>query len=156
MDCKSLRSINIPGTVTDVGQWAFSYCESLTEVRLSSLEVRFDLGVFHESTRLIELADAAGFQSSNFDKYGENLGEGVEPFLVACFEREVRKRHLLAAAHKFVAIVHRGQGTELERVEAAKERFPASFFFRAGSVGDFLKMTRAGEKDVLGVILDFI
>ena len=34
MDCKELTSISIPPSVTKIGNWAFSDCSSLTEVRI--------------------------------------------------------------------------------------------------------------------------
>ena len=49
---KYLRRITVPATVTEVGDWAFAYCDSLREVTFLGKNVDFGKAVFMECPKL--------------------------------------------------------------------------------------------------------
>ncbi len=49
---KNLRRILLPDTVEEIGDWAFAYCDHLTEVTLPCRAVRFGKAVFMECKEL--------------------------------------------------------------------------------------------------------
>ena len=51
---KNLRKVTVPGTVTEVGDWAFAYCDHLHTVRFvqETTELRFGKAVFLECSSL--------------------------------------------------------------------------------------------------------
>jgi len=53
-----------------------------------------------------------------------NLGAGVAPYLIDRFERSERKRYVLLAHMRFKNAVHADDGTEEEKVTAAKKHHP--------------------------------
>ena len=55
LGCKQLRSISLPETVKNVGEWAFAFCDSLSEVRLGSTRAVFGQGVFKNDAKLEKL-----------------------------------------------------------------------------------------------------
>ena len=59
---KYLRSVTIPASVENVGDWAFAYCDSLREVCFEGREVSFGKAVFLEcpSLRCIRFLDGTG------------------------------------------------------------------------------------------------
>jgi len=72
---------------------------------------------------------AAGFPSntSYTNRHtGEkaNIGDGVVPYLIARFERSEKKRFVLLALMRFKNAVHADDGTEEEKVAAAKNHHP--------------------------------
>ena len=76
---------------------------------------------------MIELADAAGFPSKLIPATAGGLinsGEGVVPYQIARFERSERKRFVLVALIRFKNAVHAHDGTEEEKVAAAKLHHP--------------------------------
>lgn len=52
LSCKSLRRVELPGTIEEVGDWAFAYCDELREVCLAEKSVRFGRGIFRECGKL--------------------------------------------------------------------------------------------------------
>jgi len=52
------------------------------------------------------------------------MGDGVVPYLVPRFERSERKRYVLIALMRFKNAVHAHDGTEEEKVAAAKKHHP--------------------------------
>jgi len=76
---------------------------------------------------MIELAAAAGFPSIPAmcsDDVVRNLGDGVVPYLINRFEKNERKRCVLLALMRFKNAVHVHDGTEEEKVAAAKKHHP--------------------------------
>ena len=55
LGCKQLRSISLPETVKNVGEWAFAFCDSLSEVKLASNRAVFGQGAFKNDARLEKL-----------------------------------------------------------------------------------------------------
>ena len=55
LGCKQLRSVTLPGTIKNVGEWAFAFCDSLSEVRLTSSCAAFGQGAFKNDARLEKL-----------------------------------------------------------------------------------------------------
>ena len=49
---KYLRSVTVPDTVEEVGDWAFAYCDALREVHFGGRDVRFGKAVFMECPSL--------------------------------------------------------------------------------------------------------
>ena len=45
--CKELTSVSVPGSVTDIGKWAFAYCSTLTTAILADGVTTLDEHVFH-------------------------------------------------------------------------------------------------------------
>ena len=52
LSCKSLRRVKLPGTIEEVGDWAFAYCDALREVCLPEKGIRFGRGIFRECGKL--------------------------------------------------------------------------------------------------------
>lgn len=97
---KYLRSIIVPASVEEVGDWAFAYCDSLREVHFGGKSIRFGKDVFlqcpklrglyfaedqaetedgegHEMTRVQEATQARGVTQAN------KMTEGVAALLAA-------------------------------------------------------------------------
>ena len=55
LGCKQLRSISLPETVKNVGEWAFAFCDSLSELKLASNRAVFGQGAFKNDARLEKL-----------------------------------------------------------------------------------------------------
>lgn len=55
---KYLRRVRLPETVTEVGDWAFSYCDNLEQVEFAGQQLRFGKAVFLECRRLKRLSVA--------------------------------------------------------------------------------------------------
>ena len=55
LGCKQLRSISLPETVKNVGEWAFAFCDYLSEVKLASNRAVFGQGAFKNDARLEKL-----------------------------------------------------------------------------------------------------
>ncbi len=55
LGCKQLRSISLPETVKNVGEWAFAFCDSLSELKLASNRAVFGQGAFKNDSRLEKL-----------------------------------------------------------------------------------------------------
>ena len=53
---KNLRRVFLPDTVEQIEDWAFAYCDSLTQVELPCREIRFGRSVFLECGELKSLA----------------------------------------------------------------------------------------------------
>lgn len=53
---KNLRRIWLPDTLEEIGDWAFAYCDHLTEIVIPSREVRFGKAVFMECRELRRIA----------------------------------------------------------------------------------------------------
>lgn len=49
---KNLRRVWIPDTVTEIGDWAFAYCDNLEQVILPAREIRFGKAVFLDCHKL--------------------------------------------------------------------------------------------------------
>jgi len=108
---------------------AFARCTMLEDFQLASSSISFSVSAFSGCDRLIELAAAAGFPSNDFaqnQKTGKiyNAGRGVAPYLIHQFERSERKRFVLLALMRFKNAVHAYDGTEEEKVAAAKLYHP--------------------------------
>lgn len=124
---KNLRSILLPDTVEEVGDWAFAYCEHLREVVIPRRAVRFGKAVFMECRQLQRIS--AG-------------GQGQKPSAPA-FPAE-----LLAAA---VAVMDAAYLLDMEA--AGTEEWLAKWDARLGSVlhtpdqEGFSKQILCGEED---------
>lgn len=56
LSCKTVRQIRLPGTIEEVGDWAFAYCDELREVHLPRKEIRFGRGIFRECGRICRVS----------------------------------------------------------------------------------------------------
>jgi len=123
--CTSLKRVVFKKNLKTIGSSAFQDCSKLEDVQLASSSISFGPTAFNECDRLIELAAAAGFPSNEFSRRtGNNYGDGVVPYLIDRFERSERKRYVLLALMRFKNAVHAHDGTEEEKVDAAKKRYP--------------------------------
>ena len=154
--CTALTSVVLPASLRNVeDRRCFLGCLNLAKVVLSA-PVSFPEMAFVDCTRMIELADAAGFPST-INEYGNNTGEGVGPYLLDRFYNDEKKKIILRAMRSFLEIVHHEDGSEAEKVEAARLRFPQPFpSMGQQTAGDFLKYTREGVLGVLGDVLQFV
>ena len=103
----------------------------LKDVQLAPSSISFGFDPFTACERLIERAAAAGFPSNTLTdlphpETGEQiiLGDGVVPYLIDRFKRSERKRFVLLAHMRFKNAVHAHDGTEKEKVAAAKQHHP--------------------------------
>ena len=55
--CSSLTSINIPSSVTSIGREAFRWCNALKVVLIQSNRIEFDQGVFDSNTNIYTVSD---------------------------------------------------------------------------------------------------
>lgn len=53
--CKELTSVSVPGSVTDIGKWAFAYCSTLTTAIIADGVTTLDEHVFHGCEALMSL-----------------------------------------------------------------------------------------------------
>jgi len=137
-DCTSLKRAVCNKNLKTIGECAFQQCFKLEDGQLASNSISFVLMPFGGCDRLIKLADAAGFPSQivlaidsiSGDEF--NKGDGVVPYLIARFdkflrpkqERSERKRIVLDSLMRFKNAVHAHDGTEEEKVTAAKKHHP--------------------------------
>jgi len=129
MDCSALKRVVCNKKLKTVREGAFASCSKLEDVQLASSSISFGFDPFGGCDRLTELADAAGFASNRFVPHpdtGErvNTGDGVPPCLIVRFERSERKQFVLVALIRFKNAVHTHDGTEEEKVAAAKKLHP--------------------------------
>ena len=124
-DCNSVERVICNKNLKTICINAFGGCSKLEDVQLASSLISFGRGPFADCDHLIELAAAAGFPSNTFstiDEFGTvNHGDGVEPYLINQFERSKRKRYVLLALMRFKNAIHAHDGTEEEKVAAAKK-----------------------------------
>ena len=81
---KFLRSVEIPASVEEVGDWAFAYCDSLREVSFAGRNVTFGKAVFLEcpALRCIRFADRPSGELGG--AMGDKAsGEGIGALLAA-------------------------------------------------------------------------
>jgi len=125
--CTSLERVVCNKKLKTIGIGAFQDCSKLEDVKLASSSIYFDQYPFGRCDHLIKLAAAAGFPSNKIIQFeGEpyNTGDGVVPYLLARFERSERKRYVLFALMRIKNAVHAHNGTEEEKVAAAKKHHP--------------------------------
>ena len=121
----SLERVVCNKKLKTIGAAAFQNCFKLEDVQLASKSISFGDYPFAGCDRIIELAAAAGFPSKLARNcHGEmtSTGDGVVPYLIARFERSERKRYVLLAHMRFKNAVHAHDGTEEEKVAAAKKQ----------------------------------
>jgi len=115
---------------------------------------------------MIEVADAAGFPSTNDRAIGGpfagemiSTGAGVVPYLIDRFEAKEIKHIALLAYIRFNAAVHTGSVSEAEKVKVTKRSFddsPVSVFENTRLTGSnflYCLSIGGGPKGVLGDIL---
>jgi len=122
--CSSLERVVCNKNLKTIGNGAFEKCPKLEDVQLVSSSIFFGQYPFIVCDRLIEIAAAVGFPSNKvcFNDAGEQVsgGDGVAPCLIARFERSERKRIVLVANIRFNNAVNAHDGTEEEKIAAAK------------------------------------
>ena len=94
--CTSLERVVCNKNLKTIYDCAFQYCSKLKDVQLASSSISFGSIPFAACDRIIELADAAGFNSNTFATRPDNgkkvhAGDRVVPYLIARFERSERK-----------------------------------------------------------------
>ena len=55
LGCKGLREVTLPECVDEIGEWAFAFCDSLSELKLASNRAVFGQGAFKNDARLEKL-----------------------------------------------------------------------------------------------------
>lgn len=80
-NCKSLKSLYVPTTVTQIGDGAFSGCSSLGEVALPCTVTMIGEGIFDGCTALTNLSMGADYRIP--DLFGEMGADNVSRFVVA-------------------------------------------------------------------------
>ena len=75
---KNLRRVILPETMDEVGDWAFAYCDSLTEVRIPGKDIRFGKSVFLECKELKRISEREN--GGNPDFQPELLAAAVKDF----------------------------------------------------------------------------
>jgi len=126
-NCSALERVVYNKILKTICVCAFNGCSKLEDVQLASKSISFGLASFGECDRLIERATVAGFPSQIVETvdFGKvNTGDGVVPYLINRFERSERKRFVLLALMRFKNAVHTHDGTEEEKVTAAKKHHP--------------------------------
>jgi len=126
--CISLERIVCNEKLRTIGECAFQNCPKLEDFQLASSSISFDCtptgGIestpFGGCDRLIERAAATGFHSTGVSWQGFNLAQGVGPYLLDRAMANERKRHVLVANLRFHKTVNAHDGTEKEKVAAAK------------------------------------
>lgn len=61
---KNLRRILLPDTLEEIGDWAFAYCDHLTEVTLPCQALRFGKAVFMECKELRRISDGGKLRNT--------------------------------------------------------------------------------------------
>jgi len=122
-ECTSLERVVCNKNLKTIGDAAFAHCSQLEDFQLASSSISFGDTPFIACDRLIELAAAAGFPSNLIGVDG-TTNVGVVPYLLARFERNERKLFVLLALMRFKNAVHAHDGTEEEKVAAAKLLHP--------------------------------
>lgn len=62
---KNLRRVTLPDTVEEIGDWAFAYCDHLSEVILPRRELRFGRAVFMECRELQRISARTQIQEKS-------------------------------------------------------------------------------------------
>ena len=100
---------------------------------------------------MVEIADAAGFPSEE--------SEGVVFYLLDRFDNKEKKRYVLLAHMRFRNVVHKGEGSDKEKVAAAMRDSPTMTDDGKDDidVGLFLKcaLLGGGAEGILGAILKY-
>ena len=68
-DCTSLTEVTIPGSVTEIGDYAFADCTSLTEVTIPGSVTEIDDYAFRDCTSLTEVTISAGVTTIGEDVF---------------------------------------------------------------------------------------
>ena len=171
-NCSALTIVTLPESLRNVKDHCFIGFSKLAKVVLSA-PVPFHPNSFIGCTRMIELAEAAGFPSTIIHRENElymvdpgvdtaehitHTGDGVAPYLLDRFYNDEKKRIILRASREFVDLVNEADGLdEAEKVEAARLCYPAKFpTLKERTAGDFLMQTRDGVHGVLSDVLKFV
>ena len=75
---KNLRRVGLPDSVEEVGDWAFAYCDNLTEVLVPEKDIRFGKAVFLDCGSLGRIALARRRETGDFQP--ELLAAAVTAF----------------------------------------------------------------------------
>ena len=177
----SLQQLRLPKTVTDIRMWAFWNCNYLETCTLLSSSVTFGVQPFFGCNPLIQLAEIAGFPSTNFQIAQDpqvvgappvNTGAGVVPYLLdqaTQVERTERRRLVLLANLRFQKFVHNDAGaSEVAKVANAKRTLhPPQDLYRYYerttrgnnlNVAEFMNasLIGGGARGVLSSVLSFV
>jgi len=175
-NCTSLERVVFNKNLETIDEYAFVGCSKLEDVQLASSSISFGSVPFGGCNRLIELTDAAGFPSipgTGFDGVVCNKGDGVVPYLLDRFERSERKGYVLVALMRFNEVVHTHEGSEEDKVAAAKKLHPEvrkgkkrkntstktdynKDEILAGAMLHKMGLEGGGVKGMLGEILSFV
>ena len=143
-NCSALKSINLPNkleviedgafmqctlervvcnkNLKTIGQGAFLGYSKLEDVQLVSTSTSFGNIPFIGCDRLIELATAAGFPSTEGEDV--NLGAGVVPYLIDRFERIEKRQFVLLSNIRFNKAVHKcKKKNEVDKVAVARSHY---------------------------------
>ena len=85
--CTAMSEITLGEELKKVKKGAFSDCFQLSKVNMNS-EIDFAKGAFGEAKILMALAVEAGYPCEEVGFLGDQLGEGVGPYLNAKYELE--------------------------------------------------------------------
>ena len=55
LSCKGLRRVSIPGSVTEIGEWAFAFCDDLLSVGFVRGDISLGKGIFKNDRKLREI-----------------------------------------------------------------------------------------------------
>ncbi len=66
LGCKTLRKVIIPETVKSVGEWAFAFCSSLAEIKMSDAPCVFSQGVFKNASSLRRIRIGTRSEDSSY------------------------------------------------------------------------------------------
>jgi len=161
--CNSLKRVVCNKNLRTIGESAFQSCSKLEDVQLASSSINFIRspfagGDFTGCDRLIEIADAAGFLSSMKATDDYNKGRGIVPSLINQFNRKEWRTAVLVAHMRFVAVVHTNEGSEKEKVAAAKKELYPRRSKDTILVGELMQcfVLGGGARGVLSTILSYV
>lgn len=132
---KYLRSVTVPASVEEVGDWAFAYCDALREVSFGERDVRFGKAVFMEcpSLRAIHFPEGAP-EGRLGDGAGEMAAAGIDALLAAAVT-QMESPYLLDGREA-------GSGEWLEKWDARMLTI-----LRAADSEGYSKQILCGEED---------
>jgi len=145
-ECSSLTSVALPDGLTKLGDYEFDGCSSLTSVSLPDGLTQLGSYVFEGCFSLTSAADSAGFSD-------------VVPYLRDRYKCITLRKLILRLLGQYNQAVNEANGNEIEKHVIALANFPTDYSSSL-DVGLFLQTMNASGGDgvigLVGYILKFV